>query len=703
MSQTPDARQDGAEYEAGWDAVMRLVEGGKSWSGNEANCVFLNSRGERFADVSAASGLNFTDDGRALGIVDWDHDGDLDLWMRNRTAPRLRLMLNQSNPAPQSFVALRLRGKTVNRDAIGARAEVRLKGGAAGRLVRTLYAGDGFRSQSSKWLHFGLGPAAEIDEVVVRWPGGASERFSGVAPGGRYVLEQGSGRATGWTPPRRGVALAASEQLVAPPTQAARVVLSHRLPPLALPYQPWDGSPPRRIDTGGRPLLVNLWASWCAPCVNELRELTAQRDRLEAAGIDVLALTVEGLDPESETRPDDARSMLGQLGYPFRSGVATAELLDKLHAVQESLFTRVPAFAVPLSVLLDDAGRLAVVYRGPVDVDRLLADRAVLALSGEALRDAALPQAGRWYAPFQPTGALLPALARGFVERRPQDALSLLRGALDHELAEGRRAATAEERQRHTAGLAQIYFLVAKSLANLGRFPQAIEQYLRSLQLDPNDADVHEGLGVALSTIGRLDDAMQHFMQALEISPDDPEVHNNLGLVYHLRGELPRALAHYRESVRINPHDDQVHYNLGQALRMSGRREEALAELREALRINPDSLGALGDVAWALATDPDAAGDRLAADEALTLARRAAQLTDQRDATIMDTLAAAYANASQFDRAVATAQLALELARQAGNRELAHFVGLRLELYRQRRPYRESIPPPPGATRPGAD
>ena len=71
-----------------------MIETGGSWSGRERNCCFLNTGGARFADVSAVTGLDFLDDGRAVAVVDWDHDGDLDLWLGNRTAPRIRFMRN---------------------------------------------------------------------------------------------------------------------------------------------------------------------------------------------------------------------------------------------------------------------------------------------------------------------------------------------------------------------------------------------------------------------------------------------------------------------------------------------------------------------------------------------------------------------------------------------------------------------------------
>ena len=81
------------------ETLSDMLGGGRSFSGRERNCCFLNtgygqSAGNRFADISALSGLDFPDDGRAVALVDWDQDGDVDLWVSNRNAPRLRLLRN---------------------------------------------------------------------------------------------------------------------------------------------------------------------------------------------------------------------------------------------------------------------------------------------------------------------------------------------------------------------------------------------------------------------------------------------------------------------------------------------------------------------------------------------------------------------------------------------------------------------------------
>ena len=111
------------KYSESWKSVIDSVRYGESWSGNERNCFYLNNNGQRFIDISYLSGLDFNDDGRGIGITDWDADGDLDLIYRNRSAPRIRIINNKFKESPNSIL-LKLQGVTCNRDAIGSRVEL---------------------------------------------------------------------------------------------------------------------------------------------------------------------------------------------------------------------------------------------------------------------------------------------------------------------------------------------------------------------------------------------------------------------------------------------------------------------------------------------------------------------------------------------------------------------------------------------------
>ncbi len=148
MPEAPAERQLGERYLRSWDALGKMLEEGKSWSGRERNLAYLNTGDGRFTDVSTLAGWAFPSDSRALGFTDWDGDGDLDVWQANRSAPRVRFLFNQLE-TPDRFLKIRLIGTRCNRDAIGARVTLTLYDGK--RLLKTLRAGEGYPQRFIKW------------------------------------------------------------------------------------------------------------------------------------------------------------------------------------------------------------------------------------------------------------------------------------------------------------------------------------------------------------------------------------------------------------------------------------------------------------------------------------------------------------------------------------------------------------------------
>jgi len=469
-------------YRAGWKAVFRMMKEGLSWSGREANCVFLNRDGQRFADVSGVSGLDFTDDGRGLAIVDWDHDGRLDLWIANRTAPQARFLRNTADTG-HSFLALRLSGTGRNTDAIGARVELYMPG--VPKRIRTLHAGDGYLSQSSKWVHFGLGSARQIERVIVRWPGPkhdeSPEEFKGLEPDRHYVLEQGSGTATPWTSPHATVSLEPSTLEAPAASERARVVLAGRIPMPRLEYLGEDGMRPLRW--GGGPALLNLWGSWCAPCIAELKSFGEHADELRRRGLSVLALSVD--------EPSDrvvARDTLAGLGWPFESGYATSEMLDTLDTVQRFLLSRKRRLPLPTSFLVDAQGRLAVIYKGPLELETLLADVASLDDATGDARDRTTPFAGRWLSSVEDTQGLVPGITRELFNR------GLVEAAADYFLTIAPPTSGARTSSITPADYRQSCRQLAEELERRGRAEAAAELWERALELDPDDREVRNRL-----------------------------------------------------------------------------------------------------------------------------------------------------------------------------------------------------------------
>jgi tetratricopeptide (TPR) repeat protein len=217
---------------------------------------------------------------------------------------------------------------------------------------------------------------------------------------------------------------------------------------------------------------------------------------------------------------------------------------------------------------------------------------------------------------------------------------------------------------------------------NLGRTAQAIAHFEQSARLRPDSARAHFNLGTALTLAGRPDDSIAEFRRALAINPDYAIAHNNLGNVLLMQGNASDALQQFRETLRLDPANAEAHYNVGSLARARGDWLEALSQFRQALTLNAASTTTQAGLAWILAAAPDPS--LRDPSEAVRMAEHMAGVTERKDAVVLDLLAAAYASAGQFDRAVETSQAALDLKPPA---PIAAAMQKRLELYRQRQPY----------------
>ena len=130
-----------------------------------------------------------------------------------------------------------------------------------------------------------------------------------------------------------------------------------------------------------------------------------------------------------------------------------------------------------------------------------------------------------------------------------------------------------------------------------------------------------------------------------------------------------------------------AHTNLGTALVRRGQVDQAIDQYRQALEIKPDDAAALNNLAWIRATHPDSKLRDGAL--AVALARRARNLTSS-NANVLDTLAAAYAEAGRFAEAAQTAHKAVDLARQQGKPALAESIRVKIPLYDAGMPFHES-------------
>jgi protein O-mannosyl-transferase len=198
---------------------------------------------------------------------------------------------------------------------------------------------------------------------------------------------------------------------------------------------------------------------------------------------------------------------------------------------------------------------------------------------------------------------------------------------------------------------------------------------------------IHDSTGNVLARKGRLDDAIAHFRQAIELRPDFPDAHYNLGTALFQQGDLDDAIAEWRTTLSIHPYDAGAHTSLGNALVQQGSLREAVDHYEKALQAEPDSILPLNNLAWVMSTGPD---DSLRNNEiAVQLATKANELSKETNPIFIRTLAAAYAQAGQFEKAIETARRALEQANAQGMRDLAVQIQEEADLYQRRTPLRD--------------
>ena len=168
--------------------------------------------------------------------------------------------------------------------------------------------------------------------------------------------------------------------------------------------------------------------------------------------------------------------------------------------------------------------------------------------------------------------------------------------------------------------------------------------------------------------------------------------HYNLGIVLLAEGHNAEAIERFEQALRINPQQPEARLQLLPLFIRAGRTREAIEHAKQAVRLVPNHAQLHCLAAWLIATNkPTDPGDP---DLAVTLAGRACELTGRKDPRCLDTLGAACAAAGHFDEAVTAANEARRVAETTGQDALAQQIHMRLQLYRDHKPFREPVAAP---------
>jgi tetratricopeptide (TPR) repeat protein len=223
-----------------------------------------------------------------------------------------------------------------------------------------------------------------------------------------------------------------------------------------------------------------------------------------------------------------------------------------------------------------------------------------------------------------------------------------------------------------------------------GKVDQAIAQYQKAVETEPRFTVARLMLANALLQRGKVDEAISQDELAVQTNPEYAEAQYSLGGALLQKGRVDDAISHYQQALQLNPDFAAAHSELAGTLLQKGRAAEAISHFQKALQLTPSNPSLQNNLAWLLATSPEAS--LRDGDKAVALARQASTLTGGQNPVVLHTLAAAFAEAGRFSEAVETAQRALSLAGTQSNTRLAAMLQSELKLYQAGSPFHTEPP-----------
>lgn len=152
---------------------------------------------------------------------------------------------------------------------------------------------------------------------------------------------------------------------------------------------------------------------------------------------------------------------------------------------------------------------------------------------------------------------------------------------------------------QETPNEAQDFLRRAQIAWRQGQFQEAVRAYRQALEINPESAQAHYGLGLALAQLQKYPEAVDSFRAAVRFEPEWATAYKDLGVAYLKVKNWPQAAQAFRSSLQYQPEDPEAHYNLGVALGKLGRHQEALKAFKEALRLKPNYVAALNNLGMA--------------------------------------------------------------------------------------------------------
>ncbi|MGH9501276.1 MAG: FG-GAP-like repeat-containing protein [Terriglobales bacterium] len=570
VGKSPQNSNPSSTYEQGWNAINELIRSDSSWAGAERNVFYANNRDGTFSEVSGAVGLDFPDDSRSFVLADLDHDGRLEVILKNRSAPQLRILRNAMKDIGAS-IAFRLRGQKSNRDAIGTAITVEA---GEHRQTKYLQAGSGFLSQHTKELFFGLGNAESV-RATVRWPSGLTQRFEGLPINRCIEIREGSNDFL-------------AKPFAVPPPSYVRAGDPPKIDPLPSSVETWLIEPLNAPDfslpdlTGktwelrsfrGSFVLLNFWSSASPSCREQMRLLRVGRSSVASSGLCVIGINVDD--------PRDAQTverLVAREGSPFPTLMATPDVAGVYNIVYRYLYDRRRDLTLPTSFLLNKEGMIVKVYQGPVHPERFVEDmKSVASVPADRVLRAL---------PFRGT------LFRGAFQRNDftYGVAFFQHGYLEQAEASFKQVIAAKPDSP------EAFYNLGTLYLRRNAFQEAGEYLQQAVKLRPDYPEAWNNLGMVAARGNQADEAVRYFQRSLQQRPSYTIALLNLGNLYRRQGNFAQAETFLSRARDIEPDNPEVNYNLGMLYAHQDQSQNALEYLERAVALRPDYPDALNNL-----------------------------------------------------------------------------------------------------------
>ena len=611
-----DSGGQSKSYADAWSAINEFIRSDYTWSGYQRNNFYVNNRDSSFVEASSVLGLDCLEDGRSFALSDIDGDGRLEVIVKNRTAPQIRLFHNQLNPIGPS-ITFSLKGTRSNRDAIGAVIEVVTP---EGRQRKTLRAGTGFLAQSTKVLHFGLGDTQRPVRAVIEWPGGTKQILENLPPGHHIEVHEGSSaiHAVPFKPlqERKGSTAGTVADL---PARHATWLLEAIIPPsLSLPDQ--NNVQHTLADAKGSLLLLTFCGYGCNQSQEFLHAIDRAQPEWREHGLKILAVLTgeQSGEQASQLKADSAK-----LSFPVL--IADKRTSNVYNIFYRYLFDRRQQMLLPTSFLLDKEGKVVRVYTGVASPNDILHDAISMPVTDEQRLRRGLPFPGHYF--------------RGKLHHNyfTYGVAYLQYEYLDDALAAFQLAIESNE------STPAAYYNLGLIYLHKGMFDDARTNLEKAVELDPSNADAWNNLGVVRGQEGNLTEAKYDFEKTLALQPTHLLAIQNMVKLYQFQGNPGAAQALLEKTIAIDPSQAELHEGLAMLYVNEKNLPGARSEFEKATQLDPGNVQMLNGLGVVLME----MGESAAAMQAFEKCRR---LDPTYDRPYLN-MAVLYLRAGQTDKA----------------------------------------------------